>query len=70
MVGVASKPVEPRPPYLACFIAYGKKKFVENLKLTCALLWKLLIFQFFTAIYIPCNLEFMKKRSEAVARSW
>jgi hypothetical protein len=69
-VGVASKPIEPRPPYFACFHTYGKRKFVENLKLIGALLWKLLSFQFYTAMYIPCNLEFMKKRPEAVARSW
>ena len=73
MVGVASKPVVPRPPYFAGFLRYDKRKFVENLKLIGALLWILLIFQFYTAMYIPyipCNLEFMKKRPEAVARSW
>ena len=69
-MGVASKPVEPHPPYFAGFLAYGKRKFVENLKFIGALLWKLLIFQFYTAMYIPCNLEFMKKRPEAVARLW
>ena len=69
MVGVASKPVEPRPP-IFCRLTYGKRKFVENLKLIGALLWKLLSFQFYTAMYMPCNLEFMKKRPEAVARSW
>ena len=70
MVGVASKPVEPRPPYFAGFLRYDKRKFVENLKLIGALLWKLLIFQFYTAMYIQCNCEFMKKRPEAEARSW
>ena len=69
-MGVASKPVEPRPQYFAGFLTYGKRKFVENLKLIGAVLWKLLSFQFYTAMYIPCNLEFMKKRPEAVARSW
>ena len=69
-MGVASKPVEPHPPYFAGFLAYGKRKFVENLKFIGALLWKLIIFQFYTAMYIPCNLKFMKKRPEAVARSW
>ena len=56
-----SKPVEPRPPYFAGFLTFGKRKFVENLKFIGA---------FYTAIYIPCNLEFMKKRPEAAARSW
>ena len=70
MVGVASKPVEPRPPYFAGFLTYGNRKFVENLKLIGALLWKSLSFQFYTAMYIPCNLEFLKKRPEAVARPW
>jgi hypothetical protein len=69
-VGVASKPVGPRPPYFAGFLAYGKRKFVENLKLRGALLWKLLSFQFYIAMHIPCNLELMKKRPEAGARSW
>jgi hypothetical protein len=65
-VGVASKPVEPHPPYFAGFLAYGKRKFVENFKFIGALLWKLIIFQFYTAMYIPCNLEFMKKRPEVM----
>ena len=69
-VGVASKPVEPHPPYFAGFLTYNKRKFVENLKFIGLLLWKLSIFQFYTAMYIPCNLKFMKKRPEAVARSW
>ena len=70
-MGVASKPVElrPHPPYFAGFLRYDKRKFVENLKLIGALLWKFLSFQFYTAMYIQCNLEFMKKRPEAVARS-
>jgi hypothetical protein len=70
MVGVAYKPVEPRPPYFAGFLTYDKRKFVENLKLIGALLWNLSIFQFYTAMYIPCNLKFIKKRPEAVTRSW
>ena len=69
-MGVASIPVEPRPTYFAGFNTYGKRKFVESLKLIGALLWKLLSFQFNTAMYIQCNLEFWKKRPEAVARSW
>ena len=68
-MGVASKPVEPHPPYFAGFLAYGKRKLVEDLKFIGALSWKLLIFQFYTAMYIPCNLEIMKKRPEDVARS-
>ena len=60
-MGVASKPVEPGPQYFAGLLAYGKRKFVENLKFIGALMWKLLIFQFYTAMYILCNLEFMKK---------
>jgi hypothetical protein len=69
-VGVASKPVEPHTPYFAGFLTYDKRKFVENLKFIGLLLWKLSIFQFYTAMYIPCNLKFMKKRPEAVAMSW
>ena len=68
-MGVTSKPVEPGPQYFAGLLAYGKGKFVENLKFIGTLLWKLIIFQFCTAMYIPCNLEFMKKRPEAAARS-
>ena len=48
-MGVASKPVEPGPQYFAGLLAYGKRKFVENLKFIGTLLWKLLIFQFCTA---------------------
>ena len=69
-MGVASKPVEPGPPYFAGFLTCGKRMSVENLKLIAALLWRLLSFQFYTAMYIPCNLEFMKKRPEDVARLW
>ena len=69
MVGMASKPVKPRPSYFAGFLTYDKRKFVENLKLIGALLWKSLSFQFYTAMYISCNLEFIKKRPEAVAKS-
>ena len=65
MVGVASEPVEPRPPYFAGFLTYVKRKFEENLKPLDLLLWKLSIFQFYTAMYIPCNLEFMKKKARA-----
>ena len=65
---MASKPVEPHPPYFAGFLAYGKRKFVENLKFIGALLWKLLIFQFYTAMYIPCNLEFMKKKARGCSK--
>ena len=69
-MGVASKLVEPCHPYFAGFLAYGKRKFVENLKFLGALLWKLLIFQFHSAMYILWNLEFMRKRPEAKAKSW
>ena len=69
-MGVAFKPVEPRPQYFAGFLTYDKRKFVINLKIIDLLLWKLSIFQFYTAMYIPCNLKFMKKRPEAVARSY
>ena len=69
-MGVASKLVGPRPQYFAGFLTYSKGKFVENLKLRGAFWGKLLSFQFYTAMYIPCNLEFIKKRPEAVARSW
>ena len=69
-VGVASEPVEPHPLSFSGFFIYVKWNFVANLKQIGALFWKLLSFQFYTAIYIPCNLEFMKKRPEAVARSW
>jgi hypothetical protein len=37
-VGVASKPVEPRPPYFAGFLTHSKRKFAENLKLIGAAL--------------------------------
>jgi hypothetical protein len=40
MVGVVSKPVEPRPPYFAGFPTYDKKMLVENMKLIDAFLWK------------------------------
>ena len=69
-VGVASEPVEPHTLSFSGFFIYVKWNFVANLKQIGALFWKLLSFQFYTAIYIPCNLEFMKKRPEAVARSW
>ena len=69
-VGVASEPVEPHPLSFSGFFIYVKWNFVATLKQIGALFWKLLSFQFYTAIYIPCNLEFMKKRPEAVARSW
>ena len=49
---------------------WKKRKFVENLKFLGALLWKLLIFQFHSAMYILWNLEFMRKRPEAKAKSW
>ena len=45
-VGVASKPIEPCPPYFAGFLTYGKRKFVENLKLIGSLLWKIGIINF------------------------
>ena len=45
-MGVASKPIEPRPQYFAGFLTYGKRKFVENLKLIGSLLWKIGIINF------------------------
>ena len=47
-VGVASKPVEPRPLSFAGFFIYVKWKFVANLKQIGALMWKQWIFQFDT----------------------
>ena len=58
-VGVASKPIKPRPPYFAGFLIYGNRKFVENLKSIGAIMRKLLLFQFNTAMYIACNLKFL-----------
>ena len=39
-VGVASKPVQPRPLSFAGFFIYVKKKFVANLKAIGSLMWK------------------------------
>ena len=69
-LSVHCEPVESSPTYFAGFNTYGKRKIVESLKLRGALLWKLLSFQFKTAMYIRCNLVFRKKTPEAVARSW
>ena len=39
-VGVASKPVQPRPLPFAGFFIYVKRKFVANLKVISLLMWK------------------------------
>ena len=39
-VGVASKPVQPRPLPFAGFFIYVKRKFVANLKVIGSLMWK------------------------------
>ena len=39
-VGVASKPVEPHPLSFAGFFIYIQRKFVANLKLIGALMWR------------------------------
>ena len=46
-----------------------KMKLCSKFEADWCIIWKLLSFQFYTAMYIPCNLKFMKKRPEAVARS-
>ena len=40
MVGVASKPEQPRPLPFAGFFIYVKRKFVANLKVIGSLMWK------------------------------
>jgi hypothetical protein len=71
MVGVASKPVEPRPPYFAGFLTYGNRKFVENLKLIGALLWKSLSFQFYTAMYNVHTVQFgiLEKKARGCSKA-
>ena len=72
-MGVASKPIEPRPQYFAGFLTYGKRKFVENLKLIGSLLWKIGIINFpilYCHVYTVLFGIHEKKRPEAVARSW
>ena len=69
-LGVASKPVQPRPLPFAGFFIYVKRKFVANLKVIGPLVWKKWIFQFYRAIYMPCNLEFILERPKAIARPW
>jgi len=39
-VGVATKPVQPRPLSFAGFFDYVKRKFVANLKVIGPLMWK------------------------------
>ena len=52
-MGVVSKPTEPRPPYFSGFLTYDKRKFVEKFETHVgALLWKISIFQFNTAMYM------------------
>ena len=58
-MGVTSKPVKQLPQYFADFLIYDKTKFVENLKSIGALMRKLLRFQFYTAMYVACDLEFI-----------
>ena len=66
-MGVASKPVEPRPLFFTGFLTYGKRKFVD-LKLIGALLWKLLIFQFYTAIMYTAQFGIDKKKARGYSK--
>ena len=57
-MGVASKLIEPLPPYFAGFLKYSKRKFVERLKLIGSLLWEMEIINFSITAMILYTVQF------------